>query len=205
MKYYKAIYSAMLIFSFYTGAFSQVDSLSPKSNDIVYTEFGGNSFLWSINYERILVSQKRFQFSARIGFGVTPFNGSISANVGSGTTYQSIYPGYFLSIPIEGLFSFGKRNGKFELGLGYTHLFHSGSRPLLDNNNNPYIASISSHNPSVGLSINYRYEKPNGGFFLKAGVTGMLWMTPGNEQYPTVVYPFPVPKLCIGYKFKVCK
>lgn len=65
----------------------------------VYFELGGNGGLYSINYDRIVISGKRTHLSLRGGLSIAHFS-------------------YF--VPLEINFLFGKRHNFFELGFGET-------------------------------------------------------------------------------------
>ena len=72
-------------------------------HNTAYIELGGNSGLYSFNYERILINTVAFKFFSRIGAGPLP----------NGKHLSQIYL-------VEENFCFGKQGKYFETGLGLT-------------------------------------------------------------------------------------
>lgn len=104
----KAFLLFAVLFFLYSVAFSQKGQSLNIGKNSFYTEWYGNGIYYSVNYERIYYSQKdnRLHFAARLGC----------------STYPNVYfPHKWLYVlPLEINAIFGKREHKFELGIGHT-------------------------------------------------------------------------------------
>jgi len=152
----------------------------PKINSF-FLEILGHAIIYSINYERLIKFKTKNKIAARIGFHFTNnFNNND----------QKI-----ISIPIE--FSYlhpiSAKNHYLEVGIGmlYSHDY------FVDLNHiDQYFFATSR--------IGYRYQRREGGFFLKAGLTPLFELfvinrDPINIEYPKV---YPWVGLGIGYTLK---
>lgn len=189
-----------LVFASIIGLNAQ-ENIVPISKDIIYLEGGGNSMVYSINYERIFFIKNNFQLSGRLGVGIYSMPAGYYNPLTQGFVWMP--PNATYAIPMEANFVFGRKRGKFELGLGYTHFVNSFPVMREDVNGMPYIETYTRYQGGVGLSCLYRYEKLDGGFFLKAGLTGVFMF--GTDPNVPDFAGFPWPKLVLGYKFKRCK
>jgi hypothetical protein len=115
--------------------------------------------------------------------------------------------GIYYGIPISYNWIFGKKSHHLEVGIGLTSLIV-----------NPNSNMVSDFYTYLTPKIGYRYQRPNGGLFLRATVTPMIDIlnvrtyTFGNEKsrnfssFNNVVglgyAVFPWPGLSIGYTFK---
>jgi hypothetical protein len=182
-----------------------VSITTPSPKNILYAELGGNSGIYSINYERIFYQSKNsiFQFSARVGFGWYsmvyknqqngwPVGFSNPTDKGGVTSY--------IAIPIEANFSFGKTH-KFVMGAGVTHFI--SNEPFLDNELRTDVRTV--YRIGLAPSFSYRYEKLGKGFFFQAGITPLFIFNTDPAMSTLITgsksYPLPMPKICIGYKF----
>jgi hypothetical protein len=175
--------------------FSQEPLNSKNKKNSIYAEAFGQGFCWSLNYDRILKTESIIQNSFSVGLVNVP------KVIGFGD-------GVYYGIPISYNLLFGKKNHHFELGLGLTNMLVF---PEMNNGLSKYYLCLT---PKVG----YRFQKPNGGLFLK--VTANLLIDVFNvERYKYengvsrntsslfdvfgVGFPiFPWPGLSIGYTLK---
>lgn len=183
--------------------FAQADTVKTSKN-IIYGEALGNSLIWSFNYERIFITKGMFQFSSRIGAGIYPATGTKDfEDFGNGLTIKDEQVKTTFTLPIEIIGSFGKKKHKMEVSFGYTSFIEYFSRltkyppghPLqLETYNERVVDYFFTLNPGIA----YRYEKHGGGFFLKAGIVGVMLFRNGKiaDNIPFL----PWPKLTIGYK-----
>jgi hypothetical protein len=75
--------------------------------NVVYFELLGNGFLYSINYERIIVNSKNISLNARVGYSRFKF-----------TVFNTLIDGEL--IPVNLNINYGKANNRIELGAGAT-------------------------------------------------------------------------------------
>ena len=152
----------------------------PKINTL-FVELLGNALLYSINYERLIKFKSKNKVAVRIGFH---YSNNFNNND------QRI-----TSIPIEFyyLHPISAKNHYLELGIGmeYAHDY------FMDLNHvDQYFFATSR--------IGYRYQRRDGGFFLKVGFTPLYELyvinrDPANIEYPKIR---PWAGLGIGYTFK---
>lgn len=168
--------------------FAQTEA--PQTNkNIIYVELMGNSGIYSFNYERILATKGKFQFSLRAGFGAFPAPG------------QTIKCD--LAFPFEPVFTFGRSKHRIEVSAGLTTFLEFYSQvDYYEPFPEVSIRQATDYFFTLNPGIAYRYEKPEGGFFMRAGVNAMIPIYHGDlvNTYPILPYP----KVCLGYKFKNC-
>ncbi len=168
---------------------------SKNINNSIYAEAFGQGFCWSLNYDRMIITKSTIHHSFSAGLVYVP------KVIGFGD-------GVYYGIPISYNLLFGKKNHHFEFGLGLTNMLVF---PEINNGLSKYYLCLT---PKVG----YRFQKPNGGLFLK--VTANLLIDVFNvERYKYengvslttssfydvfgVGFPiFPWPGLGIGYTLK---
>ncbi len=123
------------------------DSLSSRNS--VYAELGGNSVVFSINYERVIINN--LVAKAGLGFCVLPISKSSKSNDKDWSFFPlyNIMAQYFLRVSQQS--SFG-----LNLGLGFTGSLHEGNAILL------------------ATKIGIRYSPYDGGFQLDLSYTP-LW------------------------------
>jgi hypothetical protein len=132
-------------------AFSQ----SFEAKNAIYLEMGGNAYVYSLNYERIFLPKKYIKVGARAGISVLPKN-----------NLTAPYP----IVPLEVIALTGKRNHHFETGIGLTpfigYVTYDGARGS-DYERERLQAATT-------FRLGYRYQKPEGGFMLRAGYMPIL-------------------------------
>jgi len=164
-----------------TGKFSNIPSICYPKINTLFIEIMGNALLYSVNYERLIKFKSKNKIAARIGFH---FSNDFNKNI------QKI-----TSIPIE--FSYlhpvSSKNHYLEFGLGLLYLYDI----FIDLNHvDQYFFATSR--------IGYRYQRRDGGFFLKAGITPLFELFVINRDPANIDYPklYPWAGLGIGYTFK---
>lgn len=190
----KTIFTALVLLLQVQMFFGQQQSSKTSMNSI-YAEAFGQGFCWSLNYDLLLNTKTNIKHSFSLGLVYVP------KVIGFGD-------GVYFGIPISYNLLLGKKSHHFELGLGLTNMLVN---PSLNNGLSKYYMCLT---PKVG----YRFQKPNGGLFLK--VTANLLIDVFNVQsykYENGVsritssfydvfgvgYPiFPWPGLGVGYTFK---
>jgi hypothetical protein len=134
-----------LLVLFSTFCFGQKDTTHIAKNTF-YIEVEGNGLLGSINYERLIYNEKSKSLSLRIGF--LPFYEKSAS---------------FIAVPLECCAFFGDKHF-LDIGLGLSY-YHG----LSEYRYNPQI-QLPDH-MFGGLyfipRIGYRFQKANGGFFLR--------------------------------------
>lgn len=160
----------------------------------IYAEAFGQGFCYSLNYDRLFNTEKRFINSFTAGFVYVP------ESIGFGD-------GIYLGIPVSYNWLLGKKSHHFELGIGLTSL-------LVNPNSNVGTDSYTYMTPKIG----YRFQRPNGGLFFRATVTPMIAiLNVSSVKYNNETYrqfstlnnvaglgyaAFPWPGLSMGYTFK---
>jgi hypothetical protein len=131
-----------------------------RSANSFFAEVGGNGLYYSLNYDKVGKMGKRAFLSVRIGIMVLPMRKG----------------NWEFGIPVEVNASFGKENHYLEAGLGISYL-HMNVWAL---SSYPQLQSAGMvHRFYRVLRIGYRYQRAEGGLFLKVGFTPMRLM----EEY----------------------
>lgn len=133
-------------------SFSQNPSIKGST---FFIEAGGNTFFYSLNYDRLLKVADKWRLAGRVG--AMYLNTFTAQN-------RNIF-----AIPIEFSYLRGKQNNFFEVGLGFTayydrYSYNNPSIPIRDN-------EVKDLIPMAVLRIGYRHQKPDGGLFYKVGLT----------------------------------
>jgi len=163
---------------------------------MVYGELGGNSLVYSVNYERELFVSKNLwsNLSVRVGFGVIPVNQV--QFIDSAATNMYISPA--MVFPLELMYYLGRDRHKIEAGMGWTPM----AVVLHLRQEDPFTGSVYirpeyhfAH--MVAPSLSYRYQS-HSGFFLKAGVVVQMLFYGTKPANPPAI---PFPRLSLGYRF----
>lgn len=118
----------------------------------LYAEAFGQGFCWSLNYDRLMNTNKRLKNSFSAGLVVVPH----SMGFGNGAYYGA---------PVSYNWLLGKKNHHLEFGLGLTFLVEHPSYGFSDMTKNyTYLT------PKLG----YRFQRPQGELFLRATATPMV-------------------------------
>jgi len=142
-----------ILICFLSSVKAQTDSINADTIKILkkntmFIEFGGNGMLYSANYDRFFKISNRFNASLRIGFHYSRnFNKNGIQLIG-------------LPVEMSALYSIYKKKHFIELGTGVTYLNQ-------EDVNSKVVVDLFI----LALRVGYRYQSPNGGFFLKIGFT----------------------------------
>lgn len=147
----------ILLFSVYS-----IQAQEEYAKNGVYLEILGNGGVYSINYERFVSKD----ISIRAGFGSYSGESLWSAEEVSITTF-----------PLMANYFYGQGRNRLELGAGIL----LGSKKV-ENQFDEDFQSTSIFN-LTGV-VGYRYQKPQGGFIFRAGLTPFLALSGGEDAYP---------------------
>ena len=129
----------------------------------IFFELGGNGFLYSINYERLVTKN----FSLRGGFGFW-FNDDIGLGTPSGTFY---------SVPITASYLIGEEHSKFELGLGAA--FFAAEDATI------FFVNLGDQSDLVVTTIiGFRGSSRDGGFVFRIAFTPFFSTSSDLKFYP---------------------
>ncbi len=125
----------------------------------IFAEFLGNSGSYALNYGRIFYQKEKLKVSASAGFSLL---------------YKSedepFHSGYLVPAFIPEISAFfGKSKHHLELGVGFNASRQKSYSFDEDFPNN--IKEQTYWNKSIVPRVGYRYQKPAGGFFFRAGYT----------------------------------
>ena len=126
----------------------------------VYIEAGGNTLIYSVNYDRIIPISTQFRLAPRVGFSYFPYT---SKN--NNRDYTNI------RIPLELNLLWGKTQTSrnfVEAGFGLSLIGLIGGYKTDSQGN--ITSEIVNKNAKVGvIRLGYRYQKPKGGLMFRAG------------------------------------
>jgi hypothetical protein len=127
------------------------------ANNAIYVEGLGPGLLYSINYDRAFSN-----VALRLGFEYL----SVSATNTDGSNTSTTLVGVPITVSYLGI---GSRKHIFEVGAGATVLYVGGAMDTLGNK------TTSSTVLAFGVAtFGYRYQPPDGGFFLRAGISPLI-------------------------------
>jgi hypothetical protein len=133
----------------------------------IYAELAGNSYGYALNYGRIFYQKDRLKISASAGFSLRYRRAS-----------EPIRPAYLVPVfPAEITAFWGKSKGHLEFGIGF--LTYRERRYIFDKDFPRNIREQPYWGKTLVPRIGYRYQKPAGGFFFRAGYTPTF----GFERY----------------------
>ncbi len=149
----------------------------------VYAEALGNALFYSVGYDYTLKLQEKHKLSFKCGFGCFP------ESDGNGRLNFDDFI-FSFAPEVSYLYRFSGLKHHLELGTGAT-----------------YFANMGIFDWVLPFRIGYRYQKDNGGFFLKAAVTPLFlfWMeqeTGNGEVKLEQVIHMPFGGVAVGYTFK---
>jgi hypothetical protein len=127
---------------------------APTARNAVYVELFGSGLLYSINYDRLLTPN----VAGRVGL---MFASAEDDEGDSGTV---------AIVPITASYLFGRGNSHFEAGLGFAVASADfDTEELID---------VDESGSSTGVYgtgvLGYRYQRPDGGFVFRAGLTPII-------------------------------
>jgi hypothetical protein len=171
MKSISILFSITLSF-FY---FSQTNTISNNlKRNSLYLEIGGQSLFYSLNYDKLFLIKEKIQTSFTFGSSIVPKN---------------TFCDFGISTPVSYSFILGKSIHKFVIGVGLTPFYIK--RHIVDEISSMfdyqgfmnYGGQISTYKINylakefyiyVTPKLGYRYQKQEGGLFLKADLTPLL-------------------------------
>ena len=161
------------VISFLTLLSYSQNSESNKFNfkNSVQLDAGGHGFVYSVNYERIILNGNRFKTAAQAGMAYYPPK----------TGLRDVW----VPLGINEIFSFSKHH--IEIGIGHV-IFYESTRDL-DNN-----ATSWDWDRMFTGRIGYRFQSPDGHLILRAGFTPFLEYRETNEFHPSG-------GISVGYSF----
>ncbi|WP_237143986.1 hypothetical protein [Pontibacter pamirensis] len=147
----------LLLFLLPCQLYAQEFTQNFRALSAMYVEVGGNSDVYSINYDRIIYQREKFKTAVRAGLGTNLFFLEDDAGV---------YP----VVPLEVTAMVGNRRKHFEGGLGYTRRL-TDDPDLLQS---MYFARLG-----------FRYQVPRGGLLVRVAFTPFISPDP-NSRTPGV-------------------
>lgn len=141
------------------------ESPEPLRRHSLFVEFGGNGGYYSFNYDRIMLAKPKWKMSARVG--AMYYRESLS--------YLEDGNQNLLTIPVELSYLRGAGNHHLELGLGVTALYEHYQD--FEGSDVTQIMCLPA------ARVGYRYQKRDGGFFFKTGLTPMLQIKDSQYKY----------------------
>ncbi len=164
-----------------TASFAQ-SPVEPVRRNTFFLELGGNTWFYSLNYDRILLNRDKWKLSGRVGSMYMP---SFKAE-----------NRHMVGVPLEISYLRGRGKHFLEIGLGVTTTYDT--YPLSETR----IRELAV----VGVPrIGYRYQKPEGGLFFKTGFTpmaGLLYNLRDRRWATQSAFVYPLVGLAIGHTLK---
>lgn len=160
------------------------------AKNVVYAELLGNAGLYAVNYGRIFYQKERLKLMGGLGFSMIPLKG-----------FEPFYPNFWSPvIPVEFSAFWGKSRHHLELGIG-SYVFQNRKYWFDPEFPPTNLREIVHWDTSVTMRIGYRYQKPEGGFFFRAGYTPRVDFTSFEfAPEPVQFVPFNV-GLSLGKSF----
>jgi hypothetical protein len=146
---------------------------------VMYLEFGGAGYFYSVNYERLLLHKQTFAMFARLGFEYIPF----------GTADKLIH------FPLGVNFTFGQKKHRAEAGLAA--LFRMNFAPGVGFGEGFYLTNPPTRifmAPSVGYRYHHRPNEWGESFFLRVTFTPII----GMDVFQSKPYFLPHAGISIG-------
>ncbi len=131
------------------------------NNHIMYLELGGTGYIYTVNYERLLLKRNQFGLFARVGFEYIPF----------GTADRLIH------FPLGANFTIGDRKHRFEAGMAA--LFRMNFDPGVGFGEGFYLTKPPTRiflAPSAGWRFHARPNEWGESFFLRVTFTPLIGM-----------------------------
>lgn len=143
-------------------------STSENAKNVAYAELLGKGFYYSFNFERELYRiDENIAFNASVGFGL--YNGQTDIEKSKDL---------FIPLELNAKYSFGGSHHAV-LGYGTTYWKYKVIDIKIDNSNVGDAPATPTLKPMkewfAHLTLEYRYQKPEGKFMLKAGMTPLFF------------------------------
>jgi hypothetical protein len=165
------------------GTVSAQEIEEPLMKNTIFLELAGNGGFYSLNYDRILLEKAKWKLAGRIG----------AMYYREELNYLDYNHSLKIAVPIEASYLRGKGDHYLELGIGMTPWYE---------NYKDFDASEISHIVLLSSArLGYRYQKKEGGMFLKAGFTPLLQFKNKVYENGSSIF-FPWGGLAIGFTLK---
>jgi hypothetical protein len=158
------------------------------AKNVVFAELGGNAGRYAVSYGRIFHQKGMLKLSGSAGFSM--WHHYSTAVPASRSTY------WLPAIPLEISAFLGKSKHHLEIGAGILSLLELS--PIVDIDNSRISEEIGLRS-IVPVRIGYRYQKPEGGFFLRIGYTPYFTF-PGSPDGNIIFHPI-LAGLSLGKSF----
>lgn len=181
----KSLISVLLfvsLFFFSSDSYAQrlaVNGAKGTNNHVVYLEFGGAGYFYSVNYERLLLHRETFAMFARIGFEYIPF----------GTADRLVH------FPLGVNFTIGQKRHRAEAGMAA--LFRMNFDPGVGFGEGFYLTNPPTRifmAPSVGYRYHHKPNEWGESFFLRVTFTPII----GMDVFQSQPYFLPHAGISIG-------
>lgn len=160
-----------------------------KKNALSIEAIGTSASPLSLNYDRVLLVKPSYHINLSLGLGYFPFVKNWNPIVG---------------IPVNINMSMGKTKHFFEVGTGITYssgMEQSGYDYIGDFGRNSSMDDAESVKGLLwSFRLGYKYQRPTGGFFLRAGFTPLIRIKTFSDLKPENKF-IPAFGLGIGYSF----
>ena len=169
-----ARFSILLVLLFiFTSSYSQSELI--KKNSVSF-ELAGAGLFYSVNYDRLILVDEKIRFSITTGFWYIPQIETIS-------DFQS-----FAGATIGFNTLFGKKTHFAEFGFGFSYI------NMRQENGHMF------HTTYIPVRIGYRYQKDEGGLFLRASFMPIFENYQNIDVKVLAVFT-PYLALAVGYSF----
>lgn len=174
---------------------AQDSTNNETAKNTVYGELAGKGFYYSINYERLLFNiNEKLSANASIGFCV--IDGSTS----------SVQPTTDKTFPFELNLRYNlNKNHNIVFGYGFTKWKYSIVYiPINSSNINqqPVAPELKEIKETFShLTLDYRFQKPEGGLMLKGGITPLYFAAYENSAFTKKSNKQLSMNIAIGYVF----
>lgn len=144
---------------------------------IGFVELIGHNLTYSLNLESHLKEINNINLGVRFGLGGIPNE-------------------YGAALGLTGFT--GEKKGHFDFGIALSYVY--GAQSYQDSGSEKVMSSTIFIVPTIG----YRYQRPTGGFFFKAGITPLFKLKELKEEFASDSYWKVLPSIgiCVGHYFK---
>lgn len=169
------ILTTLICFSILSAQEKNIEPAKFVNNKSVQLDIGGHGMFYSLNYERIIFNGKRFKTAAQVGIAYYPRSWG--------------YLELWTPIGINEIFSLG--NHHIEAGIGIVPTRTPSPEMEIYDLYSPWSTFLSAR-------LEYRYQKPDGKFLLRAGFTPLAEGSLRNIKYLNI---HPLAGISFGYSF----
>lgn len=182
---FKSAVTGTFLFTFVLclDAYAQKETELFTAKNTIFVEVGGNAGRYAASYGRIFHQKGLFKLSGSAGFSMWHHNTSSPFDPSSPPGRST----YWLPVlPLEISALLGKSKHHLEIGTGITSYLRPSAR--VDPTTSRRTSDKVVLSGEVPIRVGYRYQKPEGGFFLRVAYTPSYWI-PGNAEDKAVFQP----------------